>query len=208
MSVLVVLIVVANVLGVGMIVPQVVRLARRRSLAGVSLTWIGLSAALNGWWIAYGVGAGRWGVVPVSVGGLALYGCMAAVAARIAGSTIWRPVATGAVLPSAAAGAGLLAGGWTAAGLVIGLSYGIQFGPAAWSALRSDRLDGVSPTTWAMAWAEAAIWFVYGVDVGDLALLVGGGGGAAMATVILVRLATHGRTPGAIGTGQAVPLTT
>ncbi|MCZ7627998.1 MAG: hypothetical protein M5U19_02380 [Microthrixaceae bacterium] len=42
--------------------------------------------------------------------------------------------------------------------------------------------------TWAMAWVEAAIWFVHGLATGDLALLVGGAGGALAATIILVRL--------------------
>ena len=208
MTVLTVLIVIATVLGAGMIVPQVLRLRRMRTLAGVSLLWIGLSAALNGWWIAYGIGAGRWGVVPVSVGGLLLYLWMAGLAAQIAGPAAWRPMALGALVPTAAAGAGLLVGGWSVAGLVIGLSYGIQFGPAVCSALRSDRLDGVSPTTWIMAWVEAAIWLLYGLDVGDLPLLVGGGGGAAMATIILLRLVLHDRRPRTVGRGQVVPLAT
>ncbi|MEM9713962.1 MAG: hypothetical protein AAGA17_17210 [Actinomycetota bacterium] len=190
MSVLVLLLVVANVLGVAMIVPQAVRLRRGSSLAGVSVVWIGLSAALNGWWLVYGVAASVWGVVPVSIGGLALYVWMLRGAVSIAGAVAWRSAALGAAMPSTTVAPVVVVGGWATAGLVIGLWYGVQFAPAAWSVIRSVRVDGVSPATWLMAWTEAVIWFVYGLDVGDGALLVGGGGGAVMATVILVRLAT------------------
>lgn len=210
MSVLTLLLAVATVLGGGMIVPQVLRLRRTRSLAGVSVAWIGLSVTLNGWWVAYGVAGERWGVVPVSVVGLALYLWMARLALGIAGVGTLRGLTAGALLPTIVPAVALAVSGWTAAGLVIGLSYGIQFGPAAWSAVRSERLDGISPTTWIMAWAEAVIWFVYGLDVGDAALVVGGGGGAAMASVILVRLAAHGhrmrRTAVRSAAAEVVPL--
>lgn len=200
MSFLTVLLVLANVLGVGMIVPQVVRLGRVGSLAGVSAAWIGISLALNGWWIGYGVAEGRWGVVPVSVGGFVLYLWMARLVVGIGGRALLRGVAAGVLVASLGPGAGLVVSGWSTAGLIIGLSYGAQFAPAAWSAVRSERLDGISPLTWVMAWGEAAIWFVYGLDVGDSALLVGGGGGTAMASLILGRLAWRARRA-----GQPVP---
>ncbi|MEO1062042.1 MAG: hypothetical protein AAFZ07_11530 [Actinomycetota bacterium] len=188
MSVVTVLLVLANVLGVGMIVPQAIRLARVRSLAGVSVPWIGISLALNAWWIGYGVAQARWGVVPVSIGGFLLYLWMARLAVGIGGPVLVRGLLGGVAAASVGPAVGLVTGGWLVAGLIIGLSYGVQFAPAAWSAVRSERLDGISPATWVMAWAEAAIWFVYGLDAGDAALLVGGGGGTVMASIILVRL--------------------
>ena len=45
------LVVVANILGVGMILPQVWRLGRG-SAGGVSGAWIGVGIGLNGWWLA------------------------------------------------------------------------------------------------------------------------------------------------------------
>ena len=51
------LVVSATVLGSGMALPQARQLARTRSTDGVSPTWVGVSLALNGWWLAYGLAA-------------------------------------------------------------------------------------------------------------------------------------------------------
>ena len=71
------LVVVATVLGSWMAFPQARRIARTRSVEGVSATWIGVSLAINGWWLTYGLVAGMWAVVPVSIISLLLYGVMA-----------------------------------------------------------------------------------------------------------------------------------
>ena len=84
----------------------------------------------------------------------------------------------------------LLVRGWAAAGLAIGLSYGIQFLPAVLTAFSSEQVKGIAPTTWVLALVEAVVWFAYGTSTGDPALLVGGGGGTIMASLILVRLAS------------------
>ncbi|MDY7099729.1 MAG: hypothetical protein S0880_00945 [Actinomycetota bacterium] len=185
--------VVANVLGVGMIVPQAARLHRRRVVDGVSGEWVGVSLAINSWWIAYGVSEQLWGVVPVSVGAIVLYGVIAAQYVRLVGPAGARRIVVGVAMSAWFPLAFLLAGGWTAAGLAIGLAYTGQFAPAAITACRSVDLAGVSPATWAMATGEAAIWFTYGLSNGDVALLVGGGGGAVTAAVVLARVVTVGR---------------
>lgn len=182
------LLVVANVMGAGMIVPQVVRLRRLRVADGVSAVGVGVGVALNVWWTVYSLEAGLWGIVPVSVAGFGLYSI---VAAQLVGLTRGR---AGASLALGAFGLGMLPlpffllGGWPLAGLAIGLSYGLQFAPAARAALGSEHLDGISPTTWSMAWIEALIWLIYGIAVRDATLLIGGGGGTVMATIILARL--------------------
>jgi uncharacterized protein with PQ loop repeat len=186
--VLAVLLVVANVLGAGMIVPQVLRLHRVRSADGLSGVWVGVGIAMNGWWTAYGLAESLWGILPVSSTAAVLYAVMAVQYLGLVGRPGTRPVAVGlggiALVPLPF----LLVGGWPAAGLVVGLTYAVQFVPAAVAAVRAADLSGISPTTWAMAWTEAVIWIVYGLARDDRALLVGGTGGALAATVILVEV--------------------
>lgn len=188
-----ILLVIANVTGAGMIVPQVARLRRGGVTDGVSATWVGVGISMNAWWIAYGVAAHRWGVVPVSVGGVLLYGAMAAFMLRFDGRRALGRLSGGLAAPATLVAAALLAGGWPAAGLTIGLLYGVQFAPAAYTAVRSPSVAGVSAATWQMAWVEAVIWLVYGASAADAALVVGGGGGVVMSSIILMRLAIAGR---------------
>ncbi len=185
------LLVVANVTGAGMIVPQVVRLARTHRLDGVSLPWAGVGIAMNLWWLAYAVAEQVWGIAPVSLGGLVLYAVIVGQVLQIRGIGAARRMIAGAAGIGWLPIIGLLAGGWTGAGLAIGLCYSIQFAPAAWEALRAPSVDGIAPLTWVLAWIEAAIWFGYGVHLGDGALVLGGGGGTVMATVILAARAVR-----------------
>ena len=62
-----------------MALPQARQLARTRSTDGVSPTWVGVSLALNGWWLAYGLAAHVWALVPVSMISFLLYLSMAVV---------------------------------------------------------------------------------------------------------------------------------
>lgn len=192
------LVVVANVLGAAMILPQVLKLRRTGVSHGVSSVGVGVGIAQNLWWIAYGLQAeGALGIVPVSIAGAVLYSTIAAQLARIDGLTVFRPIATGFV------GIGIIPlipyviTNLETTGLVIGLLYGVQFAPAAVSAFRTLQPIGVSAATWSMALIEALVWFVYGLHSGDPALTVGGAGGSFMSAVILMRLAVirPGRRP-------------
>ena len=187
--VLAALLVVANIMGAGMIVPQVVRLHRVRSADGLSGVWVGLGIAMNSWWVAYGLAESLWGILPVSIAAAALYLVMTAQYLGLVGRVGLRPLLVGflglAIVPLPF----LVVGGWSAAGLVVGLAYAIQFVPAAVAAVRESDLTGISSTTWVMAWIEAVIWVIYGLTSGDRALLIGGTGGAIAAGVILVEVA-------------------
>ena len=194
------LLLVATVAGVGMIVPQVARLHRTQTPDGVSAVWVGVGLVMNAWWLAYAAASGLWGLVPVSVGGIALYGVLAHQLVGLLGRGALGPVARGHLI-GLVPFVGLATDGWPGAGLVVGLLYGAVFAPAIWSALRARSVAGISPTTWILAWIEAAIWLAYGSTTADLALVVGGLGGTAMSSIILVRLATAGQhrlrlTPG------------
>jgi uncharacterized protein with PQ loop repeat len=183
-----VLLVVANVFGAGMIVPQVVRFRRHRVADGVSGAWIGVGLAVNAWWVAYALQGRLWGLLPVSAVSWVLYGVMAGQYSALIGRPALRQLLAGVAGFGAAPFVGLLWGGWPGAGLAIGLLYAVQFSPAALSALRAVDVSGISPVTWSMAWVEAAIWFLYGLTESDVALVVGGLGGALMAGIVLTRV--------------------
>jgi uncharacterized protein with PQ loop repeat len=189
------LIVAATLLGSWMAFPQARRLARTRRIEGVSAVWIGVSLAINGWWLTYGLAAGVWALVPVSAISIVLYGSMAAIYVGTVGRPALAPMGLGffglGMIPLPF----LIIGGWSLAAIAVGLSYGIQLLPAVVSVCRTRDLVGVSASTWLIAWVEAGLWLVYGLGVGDLALTLAGVVGVAMASIILVRLAVTGHAP-------------
>lgn len=189
------LVVVATVLGSWMAFPQARRIARTRRVDGVSSAWIGVSLAINGWWLTYGLVVGVWALIPVSVVSLLLYGVMAWYFVR----TVGRPALAGMALGVFGLGMVplpfLVVGGWQLAGVAVGLSYGVQLLPAVVASLRTRVLSGVSSATWIIAFVEAALWLVYGLGVGDIALILAGSVGMALASVILARLAVTGHRP-------------
>jgi uncharacterized protein with PQ loop repeat len=189
------LVVVATVLGSWMAFPQARRIARTRRVDGVSATWIGVSLAINSWWLAYGLVAGVWALVPVSIISLLLYGVMAWFFVRSVGRAAVPGLALGVFGLGMVPLPFLLIGGWELAGVAIGLSYGVQLLPAVVASLRTSALSGVSSTTWIIASVEAVLWLVYGLGVGDVALTLAGLVGVVMASVILVRLAVTGHRP-------------
>ena len=180
--------IVANLFGVGMIVPQITRLHRTKVAEGVSAPWVGVGMAMNFWWLNYGIQGQLWGLVPVSMGALIVYAVVAVQLRALTGSRVLRPIALSALGTSLALLTALGVAGWTAVGLTLGLAYGPQFAPAVFNALRSSSTAGVSRATWTMASVEAVIWVIYGIAVADPALIIGGVGGTLMALVILVRL--------------------
>ncbi len=177
----------ATILGVGMLVPQVLDMARTNNFRGVSLSWIGGGVAINGGWLAYALAANLRGLLPVSIGAIVLYLAMLVMMSRESSAMLRRSMVSGAAVVSLFAISGLV-GGVAALGLVIALTYSAQFAPAAWSALFAEDSSGVSAPTWVMACIEAAIWAVYGFTRGDTALFVGGIGAGCMSLLVLVGL--------------------
>jgi uncharacterized protein with PQ loop repeat len=189
------LVIVATLLGSWMAFPQARRIARTRRVDGVSATWIGVSLAINAWWLTYGLVAGVWAVVPVSIISLLLYGVMAWFFVLSVGRAAIPGLALGVFGLGMVPLPFLLIGGWELAGVAVGLSYGVQLLPAVVASLRTSALSGVSSTTWIIASLEAVLWLAYGLGVGDVALTLAGLVGVVMASVILVRLAVTGHRP-------------
>lgn len=183
-----VVVVSANVLGGFMTAPQAIRLLRTHNTQGVSSPWAGVGIAMNSWWLLYGVQNGIPELIPLSAVAAGLYATIAVLCVRVNGRTelpglIGVGLTLGLIpLPF------LLIGGWPAAGVVIGVSYGAQFVPALISALRTREPKGIAPVTWVMAWTEAALWLVFSATIVDVPLMIGGGSGLLVATAILVRL--------------------
>ena len=190
-----IMIVVANVMGAGMAYPQASRLIRTGNTRGVSGVWAGVSLTMNFWWLAYGLANDLWGLIPVSAIAAVFYVAIIVAYLRSAGRSAVGGVLLGAFVLGLIPAPFLAVGGWTVAGLAIGLCYGMQLVPAVVAACRTRELHGVAPSTWIMAWVEAVIWTVYGLFVVDAALLAGGISGAAMASLILGRLAATGHEP-------------
>ncbi len=190
-----IMIVVANVMGAGMAYPQASKLIRTGNTRGVSGVWAGVSLTMNIWWLAYGLANDLWGLVPVSGIAAVLYVAIIVAYLRSVGRSAVGGVVLGAVVLGLVPAPFLAFGGWTVAGLAIGLCYGMQLVPAVFAACRTRELHGVAPSTWIMAWIEAVIWTAYGLFVVDTALLAGGISGAVMASLILGRLAATGHQP-------------
>lgn len=184
---LTVAVITANILGVGMLVPQTARILRRRDLDGVSAEWIGMGLAVNIGWLVYAYLAGVWGLVGVSAGALVLYAAMAIGTRNVDPTQSGRAITTALIILNVL--------GWATAvgraetlGLTLAALFTVQFAPAAWSAWTSATLTGISATTWVLALGETVIWIVYGTAIGDAALLLGGIGATTMASLVLVRL--------------------
>lgn len=182
----------ATLLGSAMALPQARRIVRTRRVDGVSASWIGVSIALNGWWIAYALATGLWVLLPVSTISMGLYVAIAVVFVRTIGRRSLGGLSVGIGVLGMSPLPFLLVGGWTLAGIAVGFSYGLQLLPAVIGVFRTRRLGGVSVGTWTIAWVEAMLWTVVGIGVADIALIAGGATGVVMAGIILVRLAATG----------------
>lgn len=190
-NLLTLILVAANLLGATMAVPQAARLLRSRRTAGVSPIWAGISAAVNAWWIAYGLGVGDIGIVPVSVVSVMAYLAIIVFLVRFDDRPALRTVAIAAGSAAASAALPLLVlalGGWSSAGIALGAMYGVQLSPAVVAVYRAVDVSGVSAATWALAFLEAALWGAYGFARADAGLLTLAATGLAMSALVLVRL--------------------
>lgn len=189
MTVLIVtLVVIANILGSAMAYPQAARMVRTGNADGVSPVWAGVSVAMNIWWLVYGLATGLWGLVPTSAVATALYVVIAVSLVRSVGRQAAPGLVVGGLLLGMTPLPVLLVAGWRAAGVTIGLCYGLQLLPAVVAAWRTRELGGVAPGTWSLAWLEGLIWGIYGLYALDAALLVGGVSGVVLSSLMLLRL--------------------
>jgi uncharacterized protein with PQ loop repeat len=164
--------VVATLLAIVTLIPQVTKLWRTRNAEGVSATWATLGTVSNGAWTAYLLSQALWLAVP-STAVMAVFYLITVLLIGRAG----RPTRTAVVLGTAGAlllvAAGLV-GGWPGLGLVLGVSFGVQATPSVWTAFRTWAPRGISPGTWQLILIEGLLWLVYGAGHGDRAIVVFG----------------------------------
>lgn len=184
-------VVVANAVGATMAIPQARKVLRSRRIDGVSPIWAAVSAAVNAAWVPYGIAVGDVGIIPVSVVSVMAYLTIAVAICHYGNSPAANVVARMAVsaigiliLPTAV----LVVRGWAAAGVALGLLYGVQLAPAVVAVYRTADVSGVSAATWVIAFAEAALWGVYGLGRADAGLLSLAASGMFMASLVLARL--------------------
>lgn len=176
----------ASVLGVVGAVPQLLRTARTRDVAGMSLTAVACSAGSDLAWIAYSLTMD----LAISAGAaasLALVelGLGALLATRLGWPTRPLLIAAGWVLALTTVAA---AGGWPVLGLVLPLSYGVRMAPAVWAAWRTHLPTGISLSCWLAVLAESVLWAVYGVAHHDRAITLYAGFGLMAGLAVSSRL--------------------
>lgn len=172
---------VAMVAFVVRLLPQPMRLARTGVPDGVS-PMSALNIALTEVaWLVYGLVEGLLPVWAVSLPALPL---------ALWAVVLLRRSTTRRDLLGAAAWLSVIVVSWALGllGVALALSIVVNHGPQLWTALRSDRLDGLAPATWWLAIVDAATWAAYGVAVSNAELLLYGAVLSAIAMVILVRI--------------------
>ncbi len=188
---LTVVVIAANVVGATMAIPQARKVLRSRRVDGVSPVWAAVSAAVNAAWVPYGLAIGDLGILPVSIVSVMAYLTIAVGICRYGDTPVAEVVARMLVsaigiliLPAAV----LVSQGWVAAGVALGLLYGVQLTPAVVAVYRTADVSGVSMATWVIAFTEAALWGVYGFGRADAGLLSLAASGMFMASLVLARL--------------------
>jgi uncharacterized protein with PQ loop repeat len=170
------------VLALAQPVPQLVRVLRRGTVAGLSgsTTWLGF--VINAGWCAYGAAEGLWPVLVLSVAYVLGYGAVGVLLVRH-GDRSGVFDASLAVM-----GGGLLVSfaGWAALATVLALAVGLQFLPQVRQAWRGGDLSGLAPGTYVVAAVDGVVWGAYGLAVGDGPLVLYGVIMCSVAALVLI----------------------
>ena len=207
LTTLTLVVIAANVLGAAMAVPQARKLLRTRRADGVSVTWAAVSATVNAWWGVYGVAIDDVSIVPVSVVSVGSYVVITVGVLRFATAsprTVLPPALAAVAAVSTVPVSALALDSWVSVGITLGALYGVQLLPAVLTVYRTVDVSGVAVATWAIAFAEAALWGVYGFVRTDVGLLTLAATGVVMSTLVMVRLFL--RRPRGVASGVAIDL--
>lgn len=181
----VVLPIVALGLTLGLIIPQLVRIAIRRDASGTSIAGLGSAIVSFAAWLAYFLHLGEWAAAASMVGGGAAHLITIWLAWLYGGDR--RSMAVPAILASALLGAYLL-GGWPTLAVVLVTTVLWSYVPAVFSAWTMPRLTGLSPGTWLLALSYGAVWLWFGIDRAELAIVVNGSLNVILALAVLAAI--------------------
>lgn len=178
----VVLMGMAVVLALTQPVPQVIRLLRTRSTAGVSgpTAWLGL--VINLAWTVYGVARAIPAVAVLSAAYVVGYAIISYLLVRHGN----RRGIGAAVAAVAALCAVTAVGGWVVLGTVLALTVGVQFIPQVVTAWRSDDLTALAPGTYLVCMLDGFVWGVFGVASADGPLMLYGAVMVTVAVLVLI----------------------
>lgn len=167
--------------------PQLARVRRAGSTAGVSWSWAALTSVNNAAWLVYFALSGFWTALVPAISATLLSGQLAVVLARRGGGMPKRPAvlvaAWAIVLLSAAAGFGR-----SGLGSALAVAFALQVTPSVWTVYRSPDTAGVSRGTWLLILGELLCWGVFGIHEADPRLIVLGATGVAASLLVLARV--------------------
>ncbi len=170
-------------------VPQLLKLRRVRTAAGVSIAALANSTISGAAWTTYGIAHHAVWVALPSLVGIPATAAAVVIAWRrgAARSRLWLPVAWAAVLGTAAA-----AGPWvgsTPLTVALGFSIALMIAPAAITAWRSHDVSALAANAWGLLIADALLAGTYGYVAHVAANLLYATVATAGSLLILTRLA-------------------
>ena len=170
-------------------VPQLVKLRRVRTAAGVSIAALANSTISGAAWTTYGIAHHAvWVALPSLVGMPATAAALVIAWSRGASRTrLWLPVAWAAVLATAAAAVPRV--GPTPLTVALGFSIALMITPAAITAWRSHDVSALAANAWGMLIADALLAGTYGYVAHVAANLLYATVATAGSLLILTRLA-------------------
>ena len=187
---------VAAFLAVPQFLPQLARVRRAGTTAGVSWSWAALTSVNNAAWMGYFALSGFWTALVPAISATVLSGQLAVVLARRGGGMPKRSLvlvsAWAVVLLTAAA-----VSGRTGLGSALAVAFALQVTPSVWMVYRSKDTAGVSRGTWLLIFGELLCWGVFGIHEADPRLIVLGATGVVASLLVLARVSwtRTGRRP-------------
>ena len=178
---------VAAVLAVPQFLPQLARVRRAGTTAGVSWSWAALTSVNNAAWLGYFALSGFWTALVPAISATVLSGLLAAELARRGSGMPKRPMVLTSVWAVVLLTAGV-AFGRAGLGSVLAVAFLLQVTPSVWTVYRSRDTAGVSRGTWLLIFGELLCWGVFGIHEADPRLIVLGATGVIASLLVLARV--------------------
>jgi uncharacterized protein with PQ loop repeat len=185
---------VAAFLAVPQFLPQLTRVRRAGTTAGVSWSWAALTSVNNAAWLGYFALSGFWTALVPAVSATVLSGLLAIVLARRGGGVPKRPMVLASVWAVVLLTAAMIFGR-TGLGSALAIAFLLQVTPSVWTVHRSSDTAGVSRGTWLLIFGELLCWGVFGIHEGDPRLIVLGATGVVASLLVLARVSFTGGLP-------------
>jgi uncharacterized protein with PQ loop repeat len=192
---------VGTLVGLVRALPQLFRLLRTRDAHGVSLDTAATSSVVSFGWATYGLLTDQLAVTLATGSSGVVFAVITVVAlglgrriGELRAAPIWLVVL---VVTSVSAEAGGL-------GVVLPVSVLVANIPQLVVAYREDDLTGLSLTTWLLSVSDGAVWTVYALVTGDVAILVFGVLQLTTSGAIALRKRSWQRTQASLGVGIKV----